>query len=198
MPYEAMTKEQFHIQLERLSNFFGQTKVTRQFVERVWNHVNNLPYYNFQRIIDNVLDGSRYLPTPKEFADLAKLERGSIKNPHPEESTPIDCDKCGDTGFTWVNSFHGNPVWMFCACEVGEKRVKEKNYRLMKYLPQLGNIHRKFPTEYFIPPRINLRNKTSDEVSAMQFEFVSNRMRDFQSDLRDSEKYWLSVSRGNE
>jgi hypothetical protein len=87
--------------LNQLRSEFKSGAYTANRVEMIWNHVRDLQFHEFQRIVNHFIATRRQHdpPLPKDFADAARKEREAKPKPRVvSEPHATKCSTCRDIG----------------------------------------------------------------------------------------------------
>jgi len=85
--------------MRTLTRWFRKRDFTEDQLELWWDRVGHIPDRIFGEIVNQVIDTSKYMPTPAEVKSLY----GEYRRQHrdrfiPSEQTRVDCDRCNSTG----------------------------------------------------------------------------------------------------
>lgn len=178
----VITFDDFNFGIQKLREAFGPKGLENSRVTSVYQHCSDLTPEEWSQIVDEILDGNRYAPLPKEFKEkVAILKRSRKWSPiESQEQVRIECEDCYETGIVRVSD-GGIAAWMFCHCDFGEKNHDYKLFNLPRWEKRLqfsGLPKMPFPLEWYP------KNEKVDDV-------VFLKLTDFwRQEQSNAEAYW--------
>ncbi len=97
-----ITRDQFQLQIDRLTDTFGGNKFPDQRSAMIWDDVSDLPYETVIAIVDTFIRNSKFAPLPGDFSEAVKACGIQIKRYALGETQPREiarCHDCMDSGF---------------------------------------------------------------------------------------------------
>lgn len=67
-----ITREQFHLQIQRLEDTFGDRHFPDQRTHMIWNMICELEYPSVIRIVDDFIMSSKFAPLPADFLEAVR------------------------------------------------------------------------------------------------------------------------------
>jgi hypothetical protein len=124
--------------------------------------------------------------------DAREFERNLINNAIKLEKQfeadlirGINCKKCFDCGFVWVD-VDGVSAWAYCRCIEGRLKSRCSIWKLPDYEYAMERLYatKSFPLKAFIPSRFESFDNSINKKSRL-----------FKDDLKLSESFWLEFSK---
>lgn len=156
----SITREQFHLQIDRLVDTFGDRHFPDQRVQMIWEVVDGLSYQTVIAIVDSFISESKHAPLPVDFKKAVresghKARQYALGEIQPKEIAK--CWDCGDSGFIRLKRKENFEEWAKwqtgsapCYCFRG------------KQLIEAGKRNPKGPIDF--GPQFNDRWKNSYEI----------------------------------
>lgn len=150
---------QFGIEINRLVSVFGDKAFGPEKLRRIEFFLSRIPDHGLTEIVDNILDGARYAPTPNEIREAASAWRRANVESAPQTITVqrIQCLDCYETGFIHCRLNKQEPeTLVFCHCEFGERNQGDRSTHMPRWQPETfgavyGFIKLPFPMQKFVP-----------------------------------------------
>lgn len=143
----TIQREQLDIQLDRLSEAFGEKNFGEQRSRMVWIAVEGMEYQDVISICDKFIREFKHAPLPKDFLEAAREYNRNATTWALGEIRPREiakCFDCGDSGFVRVQRRATYDKWavysmgsMPCHCDRGRELI-EKGKRRAKGAIDLG------------------------------------------------------------
>jgi hypothetical protein len=98
-----ITRDQFYLQIERLSDTFGEKYFPEQRTLMIWETVSDLEYNTVIAVVDAFIRNSKHAPLPSDFIEAVRDATKNTKRKYSlGEIQPREiaqCFDCGDSGF---------------------------------------------------------------------------------------------------
>ncbi len=110
----TVRREQFQLQIDRLSDTFGDKHFPEQRVLMIWEVVEGLDYGSVIALTDGFIRASKFAPLPSDFSEAAKDFKRSSRRYALGEIQPQEiarCLDCGDSGFVRLTRKDGAAAW---------------------------------------------------------------------------------------
>lgn len=150
-------RDQFQLQIDRLSDTFGERHFPDQRTHMMWGSVEGIEYATVISIVDGFIRSSKYAPLPADFSQaVCDATKGSkIKYALGDIQPPAlaQCLDCRDSGFvrlvrlpqfeTWAKWDSGSTP---CHCGRGRELINKAKARAKNPFtlgPQFGDHWRK-------------------------------------------------------
>lgn len=153
-----ITREQFRLQIDRLTDTFGEKNFPDQRSAMIFDYVCGLEYETVIAIVDSFIRSSKYAPLPADFSEAVKeATKGVGAREHAlGEIQPKEiarCWDCADSGFIRLQRIDSYEAWAKfetgsapCHCSRGKElilKAKQKAKNPTELGPQFNDDWKK-------------------------------------------------------
>jgi hypothetical protein len=172
-------------QINRLISTFGDSAFKAEKLRRIYSNLETLPDNGVREVVDEVIDSSRYAPTPTEIKEKVNLWRRK-HGFHDQEKTilvdPIRCTKCYDCGYVFLKvNARAEVTVCCCKCDAGDRKFHHESEIIGSSIPQLednfirmGMLIQEFKHEWFRPESGEVKDR-ANVIERWQKFLVKNR-----------------------
>lgn len=182
-----MISKVFNDCLNRLIANFGPNAFTSERIRRMELIFHDVPDAGMLEITEQILDGSRYAPLPKELIELKRSWEKSNLNQVAEGPKPfiIFCYDCYDIGYCRLKSELNISAWAICKCVSGKAEFMRDRWKL-PMCPVGGFKINPFPLASFKP---SLPEGPDDKTI---YKNIWEKKYAWEDSMRESEMFWVS------
>lgn len=102
----------FNRHIDRLKQAYNDKAFSKEKVKLIWKYVENLDNEYFDKMVDNILETSRYAPLPGDFKEgLRSVIKHNAEDHQARIMERVDnqplCKRCGNSGILFGWSIEG-------------------------------------------------------------------------------------------